>query len=107
MKKVIALIFTMCLTIFTATIPTFAAEPTTNVATTYEQDSNEDITPRIVHSYSKTVVKTYSTYPVPYSISYQEYNMSAWFSGTLYLDSVYGSGGNWIATYSGTLSGII
>lgn len=53
------------------------------------------------------IEKTYAAYPVPDSIYYTEYNMSAWFSGTLYLNSLYRLNNIWHATYIGTLVGVI
>lgn len=105
-----AIILTLVFALTFTTIPVFAAEAenikeTTTILST--QSSDTEISPQIVHSYTKTVPKTYSSYPVPTSISYTEYNMNAWFSGTLYLQSVTRSGSNWIATYSGTLTGVI
>lgn len=62
----------------------------------------------IVHSYSKTVTRYYgSISSVEESIFYSEYNMYSDFKGTLYLQSVERSGSGYIATFTGTLVGII
>lgn len=110
MKNSMAIILTIIFVITLTTVPVFAAE-TKNITGTpiilSVQNSDTENPPQIVHSYTKTVIKTYSSYPVPSSISFMEYDMNAWFSGTLYLQSVYRSGGNWIATCSGTLIGVI
>lgn len=74
----------------------------------------EAVSPRIIHSYTKTVTKTYSSfYSIPTSISYEEYNstLGVWFTGTLTLQSAKRdtsvSFERWIATYTGTLIGNI
>lgn len=65
--------------------------------------------PRIEHSYSKTVTRTYASHTAALNLIYYEEfssSMSTWFRGTLYLQSVVKTGtGDWIATYTGTLFG--
>lgn len=113
MKKSTKAIITLIFALSISSQPVLAAEPST-LATTISTDSPanaEDygVSPCIVHSYSKTVQKSYVSYDeVEASISYSEYNYSSWFSGTLYLKSVYqSSSGYWIATYTGSLVGLL
>lgn len=72
---------------------------------------NSSISPRIVHSYTKTIKKTYSSASsIPEKISYTEYNdeFQAEFSGILYLKSTQKTAsGYWQATFSGNLVGRI
>lgn len=88
----------------------FAAETTTGESPSVLTTTSESATPWIVHTYTKTVKKTYSKQSsIPESISYKEYNdsLGAWFSGTLYLKSTKKTTSGWQATFSGTLSGRI
>lgn len=67
--------------------------------------------PDIIVEKPKTVTKTYYEYPVPLSIGYTEYDsqLHAWFSGTLYLQSMTVSSDHstYYCTFSGTLTGNI
>ena len=110
MKKILAMVFTMLITLTVVNTAVLASE-TKNVAvkgnvSTFENGESV-FYPQIVHNYTKTVSKSYSSYPVPESISYTEYYMGSWFSGILYLKSVSRVGKNWNATYSGDLAGTI
>ncbi|HEL1556526.1 TPA: hypothetical protein TXJ05_000691 [Streptococcus suis] len=74
------------------------------------QPIEDEIVPQYTHSYSKTVKKAYSVSSashIPTSIYYSEYNsgFNATFSGTLSLASVQKLGDNYVATYTGTLTG--
>lgn len=58
------------------------------------------------YSYTKTVIKSYSSSSAaPSSIYYEEYNsnLGSWFYGTLFLHKVEGSGNIWTATFTGTM----
>lgn len=111
MKKIFALLVavtivaSMCL--FPVSAAAFDSVPTEEIIT---QEAEETAAaPRIMHSYIKTVTKTYESYTsAPESIYYEEYNLGAWFRGTLYLQSIVSEGnGLWLATYRGSLQGRI
>lgn len=106
MKKRIVTLMMLILVFSVISIPVQAQELSSNA--TKEVVLKEDVnqSPKIIISYSKTVVKYYSSYySVPQSISYSEYNYGTWFSGTLYLTGVTENGSGWNATFKGTLYG--
>lgn len=72
--------------------------------------ANGSVSPQIVVSVTKQVVKTYSNFDsVPSSISYEEYNSTynTWMKGTLFLKKTERLGTTWYATFEGTLTGTI
>lgn len=68
------------------------------------------ISPRIVVSVEKEVIRSYSTFEqIPYTISYEEYNSqyNTWMKGTLYLKKAEQLATSWTAYYRGSLAGNI
>lgn len=76
----------------------------------FQKPSEQSISPHIIVSSEKKVIKTYSTFDeIPSSISYEEYNnnYNIWMSGTLFLKKAERLGSGWTATYEGTLMGTL
>lgn len=111
MKKIFALLVAVTIVASMCLFPVSAAaaEPVPAEETITQEVEEASVSPRIMHHYTKTVKKTYESHAsAPESIYYEEYNMDAWFRGTLYLKSiVLQSNGVWLATYTGTLQGQI
>lgn len=108
MKNVVMLLLVVAL-VFSFSTVALAAEPQ-SVTDTESVSVPDTVSTRIVHSYTKTVTKTYPSFSsIPESINYKEYNseLSAWFSGVLYLQSAVNCGSYWNATYTGTIVGNI
>lgn len=64
--------------------------------------SPDSITPNIVVTREKTVVKAYSDRDsIPDSISYSEYSDGVWWHGTLFLKATQEDGTIWYATFKG------
>lgn len=110
LKKGIIVVLTLILSL--SVLPVTSKASDSHTSSNHNSISNSQLddvnsSTRFVHSYTKTVTKTHTTYPTATYIDYKEYNMNAWFSGTLYLQSVTKSGNNWIAVYKGTLVGNI
>ena len=114
MKKfsVFVLSLMMCMGM---TVSAFAGDSTSSNCASEEAISSTEgngveISPRISHSYYKTVVKEYTSYSYPEYIYYSEYNMGSNFSGRLLLQEVKRIDKNrdyFRVTYSGMLQGII
>lgn len=115
MKKTVKAIITLIFALSISTQPVLAAEPsaldTTTSTVSLATSEDYDVSPCIVHTYSKTVEKNYVSFDqIEQSIPYSEYNSnySSWFSGTLYLQNTYKSNsGYWVATYTGSLVGLL
>lgn len=111
MKKIFALLVAITIVASMCLFPVSAAaaEPVPTEETITLEVDRAGASPRILHQYTKTVTKTYASHTsAPDSIYYEEYNLGAWFDGTLYLQSlVRQSSGLWLATYTGTLRGQI
>lgn len=111
MKKTLALLVVVSILASVCLFPVSAAEvecvPEETVAT--QQEGESTVTPYIMHHYNKTITQLYASPELaPASIYYKEYNLNAWFEGTLYLQNiVIQSDGFWLATYIGTLQGQI
>lgn len=109
MKKIFTLLIavTMIATLCLFPVSATEAEPAPAEAVVSQEVEETGISPRFVHSYTKTVTKTYGSYTsVPEYIYYEEYNMGSWFSGKLFLKKVeLQSNGLWLATYTGLLQG--
>lgn len=105
MIKTKFLIFTLLFSIFITT-GVYASEsvittnPNTNVL-----DTNNEVSPYFMYTYSKTVVKYYTSInSVPESITYSEYLTGyGWCYGTLHLQKVVKSGSGYNATFTGTM----
>lgn len=107
-KKFLISALALSLSLTNITLPVRASELADNNSTIVTADTNlSNASARIVHSYQKTVTKSYSSLDsIPESIPYSEYNMSTWFSGTLYVSTVTRtSSGSYTATFTGTLIG--
>ena len=109
MKRIITCCMALALIVSLFSVTCFAVD--NGVIISEKQESLGVVfSPNIVHSYNKTIVVTYNSYSsVPSTYPYSEYNneYGAWFSGTLYLQSVVKYGSQWKATFYGTLVGYI
>ena len=110
MKKIIATLIVLTLSIGSIGIPAYA-DSSNDPASEPKVDNVAQT--RIVHSYKKTI-DHYFDRSVPFSqlpasIDYTEYNddLHTWFSGTLYVDSIVTHGDFWKVTYKGYLVGLL
>lgn len=111
MRKLLSLLLTSVMLFTSGSFSVLAKEPSAaENSSPYSTQETITVSPRIVHSYKKTVKKVYKNLSsIPESISYSEYNADyeAWFSGTLYLQSSKKVSNGYQATFSGTLVGRI
>ena len=110
-KKVLPVFLSTLLTCSTILGTTaFAADVKSDTTKIVANSSSVTVmSPNLMVTENKTVTKAYSTLAsIPASISYSEYYHGTWCSGTLYFQSsTTGTNSNYVATYSGTLFGVV
>lgn len=90
----------------------FSLFGTMNIPNVYAKDNHkemiEEVSPKYVGTIERTVIKNYSTYPVPKTIEYHELVGGFDWWGTLHLVKVEKIGSSyWKATYQGKISGTL
>ncbi len=104
MKKLLVAIVSLSLLLIPMQV--FAFE--VGLQSTESISADENVTPNIMVTREKTVVKTYSEFSsIPESISYSEFDMGVWWYGVLFLESSENNGTYWYATYTGLIQGNI